>query len=1333
MPRPEVDQLVWQAFIELSDFSIGCKTFCNWLYASDPTDQAGSGVEELKKLLTPTRQDLAKEETARKAKIEELEKRVKELEAKLPQEQPSSDIKDKHSAVRTCADAAVLCKNNLPQDSHNSCKAQGLLSNIQDDTELYPLALSVLKERQDLAMSDTGTTTPSESDDGPPGLSRNGTVTQEDKEPDYGSAWQEAGGHKPSQKNSAWVKKEEDALAIKSCPFQTFVRDLPELYLKAKRAQKPFAEEVERLAKKTNGVVMGPPQPSPLSKKLSSQLSKSESCTEFASDDFFAGLKGWDRAKAKATVKYLDADDKVAWYRLTDISRSTIIYNNWDEVYNAAKKIFEEKRDDIVHFNDRIPAGGKRRYADFLFLIRHEGFIHELQLNAQSMINIKEGKGHKEYETQRYLDESCLDAASRDDYQGVAHFIQKGANLNAMDSDGRTPLLRAAKCGYITTMRLLLALQADVKVRDNNGNTALHLCAKGGFVQACWLLITESEACTGSLNYDGQTAVDIVKSDDAKSLLLHYDNLHGVKLNDAIQQQNVEAVGSLLKEGASVAAAQGWNRKEPVWAFAAKAENTEIAVLLVQSVLDTKASPIFQSAEAGSLLVQAARVSLEAGNRKAADLLAFTLRDAHFPRISQLIAECPDYTHLLKLASACRPQEDCMRAATAILNCARKERSATQLDNALVVLEQLAELCDNFGGEQDRILAKKLMEENDVVLSAALLLRDCQEARTTEEKDPQEEKQAILKEISRAATKLFQRAMVGNPSLRNTLRENRVHLYVVRTMQKYPKDLKINQQGTRCLSQLTTGSADALRSVGGLDCIVEAMSTYKDDYTINNFGTGVLRSISEWEGREAVAGHQHALKVTLQAMSKWNNGKDGLRIQQHCLRILHDICLTTCRHKCRQVEEYDVTKLVERAFWRFPELEEGGTQILNLLAQPRLMILVNLMDTVMDMSSLSAHANRRQSEKSHSHQHHLALSLSQVISIYKKDEQKFVQEFLALEPVLKAVHVLQELRATHDVFLVVPPKVDGICIASAAMQWVRARLGRDWLQRMIITEREDLIQADWYIGVPRRVASPPPDSSARELRPQSGALKLSPVWKLLAFSHSERPSDENVAGWSNLLSKMEALAKGHKRRIHEPPAKRFVLIDQDNTFTNFNESVVQIASEELHLPKPTTMCTRVAQGYESQHRKDVEAIYGRENFIANLEQLPNSQAAMNRMSKIYECFIVTAPPKTPYAASEKIGWVEKHLGPEWVSRMIITDQKTLLFGDALIDDAPDPLGVKSFKPYWVHFPFKQDWNENLAKDGRRVDWSDAEKRLEVFFRDEYVARKEIPDQPAPGA
>jgi len=124
---------------------------------------------------------------------------------------------------------------------------------------------------------------------------------------------------------------------------------------------------------------------------------------------------------------------------------------------------------------------------------------------------------------------------------------------------------------------------------------------------------------------------------------------------------------------------------------------------------------------------------------------------------------------------------------------------------------------------------------------------------------------------------------------------------------------------------------------------------------------------------------------------------------------------------------------------------------------------------------------------------------------------------------------------------------------------------------------------------------------------------------------------------------------------------------------------------------------------------------------------------MNRLSKIYECFIVTAPPKTPYAASEKIGWVEKHLGPEWVSRMIITDQKTLLFGDALIDDAPDPLGVKSFKPYWVHFPFKQDWNENLAKDGKRVDWSDAEKRLEVFFRDEYVPRKEIPDQPAPGA
>ena len=68
--------------------------------------------------------------------------------------------------------------------------------------------------------------------------------------------------------------------------------------------------------------------------------------------------------------------------------------------------------------------------------------------------------------------------------------------------------------------------------------------------------------------------------------------------------------------------------------------------------------------------------------------------------------------------------------------------------------------------------------------------------------------------------------------------------------------------------------------------------------------------------------------------------------------------------------------------------------------------------------------------------------------------------------------------------------------------------------------------------------------------------------------------------------------------------------------------------------------------------------------------------------------------------------VSEHFGPDWVSRMVITDQETLVFGDALIDDAADPLGTKQVPPFWTHFAYDQPWNQ---KNERRVSWADVEK------------------------
>ncbi|NXX80535.1 NT5C protein, partial [Urocolius indicus] len=117
----------------------------------------------------------------------------------------------------------------------------------------------------------------------------------------------------------------------------------------------------------------------------------------------------------------------------------------------------------------------------------------------------------------------------------------------------------------------------------------------------------------------------------------------------------------------------------------------------------------------------------------------------------------------------------------------------------------------------------------------------------------------------------------------------------------------------------------------------------------------------------------------------------------------------------------------------------------------------------------------------------------------------------------------------------------------------------------------------------------------------------------------------------------------------------------------------------------------------------VASVYESPGFFLGLDPIPGALEAVQEMMHMKDtlgfslCFLPL-----------QYQWVEKHLGPEFVERMILTRDKTVVSADLLFDDKDTIRGVEP-SPRWEHILFTCCHNRHVplpAPRRRLLSWHD---------------------------
>lgn len=177
-------------------------------------------------------------------------------------------------------------------------------------------------------------------------------------------------------------------------------------------------------------------------------------------------------------------------------------------------------------------------------------------------------------------------------------------------------------------------------------------------------------------------------------------------------------------------------------------------------------------------------------------------------------------------------------------------------------------------------------------------------------------------------------------------------------------------------------------------------------------------------------------------------------------------------------------------------------------------------------------------------------------------------------------------------------------------------------------------------------------------------------------------------------------------------AREILLVDMDSVLFDWTTGLFEVLDElsdmgENFLPEPDAIMHFELAKYAANEdqRALLLAAMTHPTLYERLLPMPGAVEGLGEMAELHEVFVCSSPdPRNRMCVPAKQSTMAQFFGPAWVSRMIFTQDKTVVHGRILLDDKPDIGGLLMGRQSWQQVVFSAPYNRHLP--GPRVDdWS----------------------------